>query len=130
ITDNSCADAVFFCNSGAEANEAAIKLARRYQQKIKNNGRFEIITFNQSFHGRTLATLTATGQDKVKDGFGPLPTGFKSIPFNDLDALKAAISNETAAIMLEMVQAEGGIHPVDPAFIQGVAQLCQAEGIL
>jgi len=130
ITDNSCADAVFFCNSGAEANEAAIKLARRYQQKIKNSGRFEIITFNQSFHGRTLATLTATGQDKVKDGFGPLPTGFKSIPFNDLDAVKAAISNETAAIMLEMVQAEGGIHPVDPAFIQGVAQLCQAEGIL
>jgi len=130
ITDNSCADAVFFCNSGAEANEAAIKLARRYQQKIKNSGRFEIITFNQSFHGRTLATLTATGQDKVKDGFGPLPTGFKSIPFNDLDAVKAAISHETAAIMLEMVQAEGGIHPVDPAFIQGVAQLCQAEGIL
>jgi len=130
ITDNSCADAVFFCNSGAEANEAAIKLARRYQQKIKNNGRYEIITFNQSFHGRTLATLTATGQDKVKEGFGPLPAGFKHIPFNDLEALKAAISNETAAIMLEMVQAEGGIHPVEPAFIEAVAQLCKAEGIL
>lgn len=130
ITDNSCADAVFFCNSGAEANEAAIKLARRYQQKVKGNGRYEVITFHQSFHGRTLATLTATGQDKVKDGFGPLPAGFKHVPYNDLAALKAAITNETAAIMLEMVQAEGGIHPVDPQFIQAVAQLCKAEGIL
>lgn len=130
ITDNSCADAVFFCNSGAEANEAAIKLARRYQQKVKQNGRYEIITFHQSFHGRTLATLTATGQDKVKEGFGPLPAGFKHIPLNDLDALKAAITSETAAVMLEMVQAEGGIYPVDRDYIQAVAELCQSEGIL
>lgn len=130
ITDNSCADAVFFCNSGAEANEAAIKLARRYQQKVKSNGRFEIITFHQSFHGRTLATLTATGQEKVKEGFGPLPAGFKHIELNDLEALKAAITTETAAVMLEMVQAEGGIHPVDRDYIQAVAALCKAEGIL
>ncbi len=91
ITDNSCADAVFFCNSGAEANEAAIKLARRYNQKVLNNGRYEIITFEQSFHGRTLATLTATGQAKVKEGFAPLPEGFKTIPLNDLAALEAAV---------------------------------------
>ncbi|WP_168123413.1 acetylornithine transaminase [Paenibacillus sp. HB172176] len=130
LTDNSCGDAVFFCNSGAEANEAAIKLARRYQQLIQNNGRYEIITFEQSFHGRTLATLTATGQAKVKEGFAPLPEGFKTIPLNDIQALKAAISVNTAAIMLEMVQAEGGIHPVDTDFIQQAAELCEKEGIL
>ena len=80
LTDNSCADAVFFCSTGAEANEAAIKLARRYNQKVLNNGRYEIITFNMSFHGRTLATLTATGQEKVKEGFLPLPEGFVYAP--------------------------------------------------
>lgn len=130
ITDNSCADAVFFCNSGAEANEAAIKLARRYNQKVLNNGRYEIITFEQSFHGRTLATLTATGQAKVKEGFLPLPEGFKTIPLNDLDALKAAVTDKTAAVMLEMVQAEGGIHPVDPAYLKELAALCEQQGIL
>ncbi|MCA0757571.1 acetylornithine transaminase [Paenibacillus sp. N4] len=130
ITDNSCADAVFFCNSGAEANEAAIKLARRYNQKVLNNGRYEIITFEQSFHGRTLATLTATGQAKVKEGFAPLPEGFKTIPLNDLSALEAAVSDKTAAIMLEMIQAEGGIFPVDRDYIQAVAALCEKQGIL
>lgn len=130
ITDNSCADAVFFCNSGAEANEAAIKLARRYNQKVLNNGRYEIITFEQSFHGRTLATLTATGQAKVKEGFLPLPEGFKTIPLNDLAALKAAVSDQTAAVMLEMVQAEGGIHPVDAAYLKELVALCEKEGIL
>lgn len=130
ITDNSCADAVFFCNSGAEANEAAIKLARRYNQKVLNNGRFEIITFEQSFHGRTLATLTATGQDKVKEGFAPLPAGFKTIPLNDLAALEAAVSDQTAAVMLEMVQAEGGIYPVDPDYMKALVALCEKQGIL
>ncbi|MFF2890002.1 acetylornithine transaminase [Paenibacillus sp. NPDC057967] len=130
LTDNSCGDAVFFCNSGAEANEAAIKLARRYQQLVQNNGRYEIITFEQSFHGRTLATLTATGQAKVKEGFAPLPEGFKYIAYNDFAALEAAVSDKTAAIMLEMVQAEGGIHPVDQTYIQQVAELCKREGIL
>ncbi|MEF2243917.1 acetylornithine transaminase [Paenibacillus sp. IITD108] len=130
ITDNSCGDAVFFCNSGAEANEAAIKLARRYQQLVKQNGRFEIITFEQSFHGRTLATLTATGQAKVKEGFAPLPGGFKTIPLNDYAVLESAISDQTAAVMLELVQAEGGIHPVDADYLNRLAALCKKEGIL
>ncbi|MBP2001759.1 acetylornithine aminotransferase [Paenibacillus shirakamiensis] len=125
-----CGDAVFFCNSGAEANEAAIKLARRYHQKVKGQDRYEIITFEQSFHGRTLATLTATGQAKVKDGFLPLPEGFKTVPLHDVNALKAAIGPHTAAIMMEMVLAEGGIHLVEPAFLQEVQQLCEQEGIL
>ncbi|SEJ23039.1 acetylornithine transaminase [Paenibacillus polymyxa] len=130
LTANSSADAVFFCNSGAEANEAAIKLARRYHQKVKQTGRYEIITFTQSFHGRTLATLTATGQDKVKEGFLPLPAGFKSVPLHDQAALEAAINENTAAIMLEMVQAEGGMYPVDPAFVDVITQLCQEHGLL
>lgn len=130
LTANSSADAVFFCNSGAEANEAAIKLARRYHQKVKQNGRYEIITFTQSFHGRTLATLTATGQDKVKEGFLPLPAGFKSIPLHDQAALEAAINENTAAIMLEMVQAEGGMHPVDPAFVGVITKLCREHELL
>ncbi|WP_042169996.1 acetylornithine transaminase [Paenibacillus gorillae] len=130
ITDNSCGDAVFFSNSGAEANEAAFKLARRYNQKVLNNGRYEIITFEQSFHGRTLATLTATGQEKVKEGFAPLPEGFKYIPINDISAVEAAISDKTAAIMLEMVQAEGGILMADPQFVKDLAQLCEKNGIL
>ncbi|GGF91275.1 acetylornithine transaminase [Paenibacillus abyssi] len=130
LTDNSCADAVFFCNSGAEANEAAIKLARRYHQKVLGNGRYEIITFTNSFHGRTLATLTATGQDKVKEGFSPLPEGFRYAPLNDEAALEAAITDQTAAIMIETVQAEGGVHPVEPAFMQFAAKLCEKHGIL
>ncbi len=130
ITDNSCGDAVFFCNSGAEANEAAIKLARRYQQIVQKNGRFDIITFKQSFHGRTLATLTATGQDKVKEGFAPLPGGFTTIPLHDLDALKAAVNETTAAVMLELVQAEGGVYPVDAEYLQQLAALCKQEGVL
>ncbi|MFC5650509.1 acetylornithine transaminase [Paenibacillus solisilvae] len=130
LTDNSSADAVFFCNSGAEANEAAIKLARRYHQKVLGNGRSEIITFEQSFHGRTLATLTATGQEKVKEGFGPLPEGFRYVPLHDKAALEAAISDNTAAIMIEMVQAEGGVIPVDPAFVHYINKLCKERGLL
>ncbi|MBH5320644.1 acetylornithine transaminase [Paenibacillus sp. GSMTC-2017] len=130
LTDNSCGDAVFFCNSGAEANEAAIKLARRYQQVAQGNGRYEIITFEQSFHGRTLATLTATGQAKVKEGYAPLPEGFTTILLNDISAVEAAVSDKTAAIMLEMVQAEGGVYPVDGTYVKALAELCQKEGIL
>lgn len=130
ITDNSCGDAVFFCNSGAEANEAAIKLARRYQQLVAKSGRYEIVTFEQSFHGRTLATLTATGQAKVKEGFAPLPEGFKTVPYNNIGALEEAISPVTAAVMLELVQAEGGVHPADADYIKQVAELCKREGIL
>ncbi|CAH8248914.1 acetylornithine transaminase [Paenibacillus melissococcoides] len=130
LTNHTCADAVFFCNSGAEANEAAIKLARRYHAKVAKNGRCEIITFQQSFHGRTLATLTATGQDKVKDGFHPLPEGFRYAPFNDIDSLRAAVNEKTAAIMLEIVQAEGGVHTIKAAFAQEVAKLCAEHGLL
>ena len=130
LTDNSHADAVFFCNSGAEANEAAIKLARRYHQKVADTGRYEIITFEKSFHGRTLATLTATGQEKVKEGFGPLPEGFRYVPLHDKAALEAAVTDKTAAIMIEMVQAEGGVIPVDPAFVHYVNKLCKEHGIL
>lgn len=130
LTDHTCADAVFFCNSGAEANEAAIKLARRYHQKVLGNGRYEIVTFVQSFHGRTLATLTATGQDKVKDGFLPLPDGFKYVELHDISGLEAAVSDKTAAVMLEPVLAEGGIHPVDPAFMRAVRELCDKRGLL
>jgi acetylornithine aminotransferase len=130
LTANSHAGAVFFCNSGAEANEAAIKLARRYHRKVLKNDRYEIITFKQSFHGRTLATLTATGQDKVKDGFDPLPPGFVTVPLHDERALREAITDRTAAIMIEMVQAEGGVIPVDPAFVRTIARLCEEHGLL
>lgn len=131
LTDNSCADAVFFCNSGAEANEAAIKLARRYFQKVAGQTeRYEIITFEMSFHGRTLATLTATGQDKVKEGFSPLPTGFVYAPYNDAEATEKLIGPQTAAIMLEMVQGEGGVNPADAAFVTRIAELCAKHGLL
>ncbi|MEK3719038.1 acetylornithine transaminase [Paenibacillus sp. FSL H8-0034] len=131
LTANSCGDAVFFCNSGAEANEAAIKLARRYFNKVLGKPeQYEIITFQQSFHGRTLATLTATGQDKVKDGFAPLPEGFVFAPYNDAEALKQLIGPKTCAIMLEMVQGEGGVNRAEPEFIKQVTALCEQHGLL
>jgi acetylornithine/N-succinyldiaminopimelate aminotransferase len=130
LTDNSCADAVFFCSTGAEANEAAIKLARRYSQKIRKSQRYEIITFHMSFHGRTLATLTATGQDKVKDGFQPLPAGFVYADYNDIESVKSLLSDKTCAIMLEMVQGEGGVLPADPEFIKQLAELCKQHDLL
>lgn len=124
------ADAVFFCNSGAESNEAAIKLARRYFQKIKGEERYEIITLGKSFHGRTLATLTATGQDKVKEGFLPLPAGFVTVPPHDIQAIEDAINDRTAAVMIEMVQAEGGVYPLDETYVKQIEQLCRDKGIL
>lgn len=130
LTKHSCADAVFFCNSGAEANEAAIKLARRYQQLVKKTNKYEIISFQQSFHGRTLATLTATGQEKVKEGFHPLPEGFRFSPYNDVEALRAAVTEQTGAIMLELIQGEGGVIQADPAFIQTVTELCEEHDLL
>jgi len=123
-------DYVFFANSGAEANEAAIKLARRYQQKVKKNNRYRIITFNQSFHGRTLATLTATGQEKVKEGYQPLPQGFLNIPYGDLESLKNAVTAETAAIMLEVVQGEGGIHAAEIEWLTAVEQIVKEQDLL
>ncbi|MNI07693.1 Succinylornithine transaminase [compost metagenome] len=130
LTDHSCADAVFFCSTGAEANEAAIKIARRYANKVQKSERFEIITFNMSFHGRTLATLTATGQDKVKDGFYPLPAGFKYANFNDIESVKSVLSDQTCAIMLEMIQGEGGVLPADEVFIKEIAELCKQHDLL
>lgn len=123
-------DRVFFCNSGAEANEAAIKLARRYMQRVRQENKFEVITFTQSFHGRTLATLTATGQDKVKEGFSPLPEGFKYAPYNDPQALEKLISEQTCAIMLEMVQGEGGVVPASQEMVDEVVRLCQKYDLL
>ena len=130
LTHYSGMDRVFYCNSGAEANEAAIKLARRYNRKVLGNDRYEIITFRQSFHGRTITTLTATGQDKVKDGFDPLPQGFIHVPFNDAQALEAAITPKTCAIMLELVQGEGGVYPADPAFVREIVRLCKERDLL
>ncbi|MGQ9557477.1 MAG: acetylornithine transaminase [Desulfurispora sp.] len=129
LVQNSCASKVFFCNSGAEANEAAIKLARKFG-KQEGRHRYEIITARQSFHGRTLAAITATGQPKYQQGFEPLPEGFTYVPFNDLEALAAAISPRTCAIMLEPVQGEGGVYPADPHYLQGVRRLCDEKGLL
>lgn len=123
-------DRVFFSNSGAEANEAAIKLARRYMQKVKKREAYEIITLEGSFHGRTLATLTATGQEKFKDGFYPLPSGFISVPINDLESLSKAVKEKTAGIMLEVIQGEGGIRPLSENYLVQVQQLCRDKGIL
>lgn len=121
---------VFFCNSGAEANEGAIKLARRYMREVRGQERFEILTLEGSFHGRTLATLTATGQDKIKTGFGPLPEGFRSLPFGDLAAMEAAMGDQTAAVLVEMIQGEGGVKPLPDDYALAVADLCARRGVL
>ncbi|MEI3608967.1 acetylornithine transaminase [Pseudogracilibacillus sp. SO10305] len=124
ITTHSHGDYVFFCNSGAEANEAAIKLAR------KVTGKETIITFQQSFHGRTFATMAATGQEKVREGFGPMLEKFSYATFNDLASVEQLIDENTAAVMVEVVQGEGGVHPADHEFIEGVATLCKENNIL
>jgi len=121
---------VFFCNSGAEANEGAIKLARRYMRTIKNREAYEIVTLTGSFHGRTLATLTATGQDKIKFGFDPLPEGFTTVAAGDIAAMKAAVSDRTAAVLLECIQGEGGVKPFPRDYLQAVAALCRERDIL
>lgn len=130
LVENSCADKVFFCNSGAEANEAAIKLTRKYAKKNLGPDKYEIITALKSFHGRTLATITATGQAKYQQGFEPLPQGFKYAPFNDLNALKEAIGPHTCAVMLEPVQGEGGVYEVTPEYLAGVREICSQHGLL
>jgi predicted acetylornithine/succinylornithine family transaminase len=127
ISKSSFGGKVFFANSGAEANEAAIKLARAYGH---DKGRFKIITMEKSFHGRTLATIAATGQDKVKKGFEPMPEGFVHVPFNDITAIKNAIDGETVAIMLEPIQGEGGINIADADYIKEIRNICNANGLL
>ena len=130
LVDHSCADRVFFCNSGAEANEAAIKLARRYGHEKHGANRFEIITMKNSFHGRTMATLTATGQEKVQKGFEPLVPGFVYAPFNDFAAIESLVTDKTAAIMLEPIQGEGGVHVADQAYLKNLRELCTQKDIL
>ena len=130
LCEKSFADRVFFANSGAEANEAAIKLARRYFQKKGEKTRFKIIAMEQSFHGRTMATLSATGQDKIKDGFYPLLEGFSFVPFNNIDALEEKIDETVCAVMLEPIQGEGGIIPADPEYLKAVRELCNKTGAL
>jgi acetylornithine aminotransferase len=130
LTAHSFADRVFFCNSGAEANEAAIKLARKYFKEAGEGHRFRIISMEQSFHGRTLATLSATGQEKVKHGFDPLLEGFDFVPFNDAGAIRAAIGPATCAVLLEPIQGEGGVCCPAPEFLNQVRDLCDEAGLL
>ncbi|THE11201.1 acetylornithine transaminase [Bacillus timonensis] len=124
LVENSELDAVFFCNSGAEANEAALKLARKYTQKSK------VITFLQSFHGRTFGTMAATGQDKIHSGFGPLLQEFVYLPYNDCEALEEAMDDSVAAVMVEVVQGEGGVVPGTETFLKKIQELCEKSGAL
>ena len=127
---HSFANRVFFCNSGAEANEAAIKLARRYGGE-RLGGKYEVLSVHNSFHGRTLATLTATGQEKVRAGYDPLPPGFRQVPFNDLRSMEEAIDERTtAAILVEPIQGEGGVVIPDKDYLQGLRELCDRKNIL
>jgi len=129
LVEKSFAARVFFCNSGAEANEAAIKLARKHFSD-QGSERYRIITMAQSFHGRTMATLSATGQDKIKKGFAPLLEGFDQVPFNDLAALERAVTPATCAVMVEPIQGEGGVVCPAPDYLAGVRRLCDNHGLL
>ena len=130
LAENTGMDKAFFGNSGAEANEAAIKLARKYAKVKHGAHKIEIITAWESFHGRTLATITATGQPKYQQGFEPLPAGFKYVPFNDLEAMEKAISPDTCAVLLEPVQGEGGVNVATRHYLEGVKMLCEENGAL
>jgi len=130
LVESTFADVVFFSNSGAEANEAAIKMARKYHASNGHPERFRIITFEGAFHGRTLATIAAGGQAKYLEGFGPKVEGFDQVPLNDLEALKAVIGPETAALMIEPIQGEGGIRLVDNAYLRELRALCDRHGLL
>lgn len=130
LVENSFADRVFFCNSGAEANEAAIKLAKKYFNDKGELQRNRIIAMEKSFHGRTMATLSATGQDKIKQGFDPLLEGFDFVPFNNIDALKNKIKPFTCAVIIEPVQGEGGIRCPDAEYLKDVRRLCDETGAL
>jgi acetylornithine aminotransferase len=136
LVEHSCADRVFFCNSGAEANEGAIKIARKYAHTVRDIADPVIITAHASFHGRTMATITATGQPKYQKGFSPLMPGFYYVPYNDIEALERAIAEldadppRVAAIMLEALQGEGGVNPGQQEYFQRVRQLCDEHNIL
>ena len=136
LIEHSCADGVFFCNSGAEANEGAIKLARKYAHTVLGIKQPVILTAHASFHGRTLATITATGQPKYQQNFDPLMPGFQYVPYNDIAAIEAAIAQldaderRVAAILLEPLQGEGGVRPGDVAYFQQIRKICDEKGIL
>jgi acetylornithine/N-succinyldiaminopimelate aminotransferase len=130
LCQNSFADAVFFANSGAEAMECAIKMARKFHAANGHPERFRIITFEGAFHGRTLATLAAGGQKKYLEGFGPVAEGFDQLPFGDIELVKKAINENTAAILIEPVQGEGGVRVVPPQFLRALRQICDERGLL
>jgi len=130
LCEASFADVVFFCNSGAEAMECAIKTARKYQSANGRSERYRIVTFEGAFHGRTLATLAAGGQKKYLDGFGPVVDGFDQVAFGDLDAAKRAIGSETAAIMIEPIMGEGGVRVVEPSFLRALRELCDHDDLM
>jgi len=129
LVRTSCLDRVFICNSGAEANEGAIKLARRYG-KLKRDGAYEIITTHESFHGRTLATTAATGQNQFQEPYTPLPTGFVNVDYNDIGAIKAATNKLTCAVMLEPIQGEGGVNVPAEDYLKKVRAWCDEQGLL
>ncbi|PTU73233.1 aspartate aminotransferase family protein [Pseudomonas mangrovi] len=130
LVEATFAERVFFCNSGAEANEAAFKLARRYAHDVHGAEKFEIISAVNSFHGRTIFTVNVGGQPKYSDGFGPRPEGISHVPYNDLAALEAAISEKTCAVVLEPIQGESGVLPADKAYLEGARRLCDQYGAL
>ena len=130
LVDNSFAERVFFCNSGAEANEAAIKLARKFAHENFDGNKFELICMRNSFHGRTLATVAATGQEKFHKGFEPLPEGFRFVPYDDLAALEAAIGDKTCGVLLEPIQGEGGVIIPSADYLRGVRDICDRHGLL
>ena len=129
LVENSCLDKIFICNSGAEANEGAIKLARKYG-KIHRNGAYEIITALNSFHGRTMMAVAATGQPHYQAIFQPIPVGFTHVPFDDIEAIKTATNDRTVAVMLEPVQGEGGVNIPSPGYLEQVRQWCDEMGLL
>ena len=130
LVDATFADAVYFCNSGAEANECGIKMVRKYFSTNGHPEKYRIIAFESSFHGRTLATIAAAGQDKLLAGFGPVVEGFDHVPVGDIELVKAAITDETAAILIEPVLGEGGIRVVEPEFLRALRKLCDERGLL
>lgn len=130
LVANSFADRVFFCNSGAEANEAAIKLARKYFYEKSDSDRYRIIAMEKSFHGRTMATLSATGQEKIRKGYDPVLGGFDFVPFNDITSLKAKLNRRTAAVLLEPIQGEGGVRCPKAGYLEAVRALCDKTGTL
>lgn len=130
LCKHSFGDRVFFCNSGAEANEAALKLVRKYSVEKHGENRTEVVTALASFHGRTIGGISATGQDKVRLGFGPVVPGFKYVPLNDVEALRGAVTPNTCAIMLEPVQGEGGVNIPAPGYLQAVRELCDEKDLL